>query len=78
MIVSEFNDTQGEFYAVVERVAPYRGVLKLVRLSNTNKVLREKKVTISYDAIFGPDVADVQEWGQQVTEWTSEIEKEKQ
>ena len=43
----------------VERVEPYKGELVI---KDGNKELTHKFVTISYDAKFGPDIADTAEW----------------
>jgi hypothetical protein len=48
-----------KFSLRVTRVKPYEG--KLV-LSLDGKSLLEKDVTISYDAMVGPDVGDVDDW----------------
>jgi hypothetical protein len=43
----------------------YRGVLTVRRLSDDKEILREE-VGLSYGAIFGPDVSDVNLWGAMV------------
>lgn len=48
-----------KFALRVTRVKPYEG--KLV-LSLGGKSLLEKDVRISYDAMVGPDVGDVDDW----------------
>lgn len=40
---------------------PGRGTLYVTRVE-TGGVILEQQVTLSYGAMFGPDVADVQEW----------------
>jgi hypothetical protein len=43
----------------------YRGVLTVRRLADDKEILREE-VGLSYGARFGPDVDDVNLWGQMV------------
>lgn len=43
----------------VERVAPYEGELVI---SENDKMLTVKQVTISHDAQFGPDINDIRDW----------------
>lgn len=43
----------------VERVAPYEGELVI---SEGDKMLTIKQVTLTYDAKFGPDINDIREW----------------
>lgn len=43
----------------VERVEPYKGQLVI---KEGDKELTHKFVTIAYDAQFGPDISDVEEW----------------
>jgi len=50
---------RGRYTATVVRIAPYRGLLTLVR-SETSVL--DCEVTISYDAPFGPDAEDIIEW----------------
>jgi len=45
----------------VTRTDEYRGVLKVTNTEN-DFVLLEQEVGLSYDARFGPDMADVAEW----------------
>ena len=49
----------GTFKASVIRSQPYVGTLLLTR---GDRNVLEKRVTISYDAPFGPDGEDVHEW----------------
>jgi hypothetical protein len=61
-IVWENTVDQGAWAVKVERTEePYRGILTIVRTSDGKEVHRED-VGLSYDAIFGPDVADVADW----------------
>jgi|OM-RGC.v1.034117396 hypothetical protein len=60
MIYKIWEATLDKKYTVyVERVEPYKGELTI---KDGDKVLTIKAVTISYDAQFGPDVADIDEW----------------
>lgn len=48
-----------KYTVVVARVAPYVGEL---RIEENDKVLHSRRVRLSFDALFGPDVAEVAEW----------------
>lgn len=53
--------------ALVYRTDPYKGVLKVVRMSpggqvEVGTVVLEEEVSLSYDALFGPDSADIWDW----------------
>lgn len=50
-----------KFDVWVERVAPYKGRI-VVMSPDQEAPLLDKEVTISYDAPFGPDAADVSVW----------------
>lgn len=54
----------------VERLAPYKGLLVC---KNGDATLLEKEVTITFDAIYGPDIADLQEWQDEVVKIIPEI-----
>lgn len=66
MIRREFNESDRIWQAKLDKVydvevfrtAPYRGTL-LVTDADGNEIGRTK-VTLSFDALFGPDVADVE------------------
>lgn len=49
----------GRFSVIVTRTHPYCGELTISEGAN---VLFRKKVSLAYNALFGPDVADVAEW----------------
>lgn len=49
---------------VRDPVNTYMGALT-VTVTKTEQVLLEEKVVLSYEARFGPDVADVQDWQNQ-------------
>ena len=48
-----------KYQCEVTRTAPYTG--ELVMKDGDKEILRQK-VALSYDAAFGPDLADVNEW----------------
>lgn len=39
----------------------YRGKLQIIRVE-TDELIYEESVGLSYGAVFGPDIADVEEW----------------
>lgn len=49
------------YRVTVTRTAPDQGQLKIVDTKD-DTCLHEEEVSLSYDAIFGPDVADVARW----------------
>lgn len=51
----------GRFTVEVVRTLPYTGQLR-VWVSDTKEELVNKEVLLSYDAKFGPDIEDVQDW----------------
>lgn len=55
------NSVDKKFDCVVTRTEPGKGILKV---SLNGVVLGEKEVVISYDAKFGPDVFDVNDWSE--------------
>jgi hypothetical protein len=47
-------------YAIeVRRLRPYRGELTI---TEGDRILFRKEVGLSYDALFGPDIGDVDNW----------------
>ena len=59
-IVWQSGVDDGTWHVKVVRLEPYKGQLTI-----TNKdgaVIHTEEVGLSYDALFGPDVADVGEW----------------
>lgn len=46
---------------VVTRTGDYKGVMTVYRQSDDH-VVHTIDVSLSYNAVFGPDVADVSEW----------------
>jgi hypothetical protein len=50
-----------KYLAVVSRTGPHTGVLSVYQQSDDHLV-HTVTVGLSYDAIFGPDAADVAEW----------------
>lgn len=59
-IVWENTVDQGVWLVRVVRTAPYQGLLSVTKVDG--KVVHEEPVGISYDAPFGPDVADLDQW----------------
>lgn len=53
----------------VERTSQYTGVLKIYDTLNEKKELFSKEVTLSYGAVFGPDVDDVSVWQDTVVDF---------
>ena len=49
------------FHCKVVRTDDYAGTL-IVTVTETGEVLLTEQVTLSYQAMFGPDVSDVAEW----------------
>jgi hypothetical protein len=49
----------GKYMVKVIRIEPYRGELTVAEGDN---VLHREDVLLSFDALFGPDVADVASW----------------
>jgi hypothetical protein len=49
----------GRFEVVVTRTVPYQGELTI---SENDQVIFRQPVGLMYDAMFGPDMADVSEW----------------
>lgn len=57
-----FNTVDGGRFSVrVERLDEYHGKLT-VKVVETDETLLDVGVSLSYGAIFGPDVSDVAEW----------------
>lgn len=55
---AKLDDT---YQCKTERTSESTGILKIEQDGN---ILFEKAVTLSYRALFGPDIADVYEWEQ--------------
>lgn len=53
------------YRVTVVRTAPYRGALR-IEDREVGWILHEEEVSLSYDAMFGPDLADVGRW-QEIT-----------
>jgi hypothetical protein len=51
----------GQYHCSVTRMSDYKGILEVVH-QETQKLILSKEVTLSYRAIFGPDVDDVNVW----------------
>lgn len=59
-VVWENTVDQGVWLVRVVRTAPYQGLLSVIKVGG--EVVHEEPVGISYDAPFGPDVADLGQW----------------
>lgn len=49
------------YRVTVIRTAPYRGTLR-IEDREVDRILHEEEVSLSYAAMFGPDLADVARW----------------
>jgi hypothetical protein len=58
--VWDANLDEGRYRVTVIRLGPYGGVLILREADGP--ILLQREVGLSYDALFGPDVSDVQLW----------------
>lgn len=76
-IVWDNTVDNGTWRVWVERTDNYKGVLLVERISTGERVL-EEEVGLAYQAIFGPDVADVNQWQNKAIEVIdAEYEKDK-
>lgn len=57
--VWEATVDNGHYKCWVDRTGAYTGTLMAER---DGKIILRREVTLAYQAIFGPDVADVNEW----------------
>lgn len=60
-VVWEATVDQHAYSVKVVRTNDYSGLLT-VTVTETEEVLLTEEVTLSYQAVFGPDVADVSDW----------------
>lgn len=60
-VVWENSVDQGVWAVKVVRTAPYQGKMTVTHVA-LDKVVLETEVGLAYDAVFGPDVADVAMW----------------
>lgn len=74
MIIWYCRDAQGRYWGQVIRTDDRHGQLQL--LDSGDRVLREMRVHLAYGAIFGPDVADCNDWNRVLTAWSDELDKE--
>jgi len=51
----------GTWGCAVTRTAPYQGRLTVWR-TETHEIILDEQVGLAFDAVFGPDVADLAEW----------------
>ncbi len=53
------------YACTVDRIDGSSGTLKVTD-THTNTILLEERVSLSYGAMFGPDVDDVQSWQEKI------------
>lgn len=63
------------YLCTVTRLRPYTGSLE-IRDTQTKLVVHQRPVGLSYDALFGPDIGDVQEWQGMCTDFVDSLPKE--
>jgi hypothetical protein len=52
----------GRYQIEVQRLDERQGVLRIFDHANGNTQIHDEPVGLSYGAVFGPDVADVDDW----------------
>lgn len=62
----------GKYTVTVTRTAPYRAELTIAEGAN---VLHRESVGLSFDALFGPDVADVASWQEIAVRFVDNLEQ---
>jgi hypothetical protein len=78
MIVWSCDDKEHEFIGRVVRTGERSGELMLIRIA-TGEVLRQERVSLAYGAVFGPDIADANDWLRKIYTWVKERDgKEKE
>jgi len=55
------GELDGRYKVTVLRTGPYRGTLRIEDVDDGRK-LHEQDVGLMFNALFGPDVADVARW----------------
>lgn len=58
-----------KFLCEVQRTAPYTGILCVFDLEKNRECVYSKEVGIMYDAVFGPDMVDVEMWQEDVVQF---------
>lgn len=56
-----------------QETAGYRGVLCIFDHAEEDKLLGLERVGLSYGAIFGPDIMDVQEWQAKIIDFIDNV-----
>ncbi len=62
----------GKYTVKVTRIAPYRGELTI---AEGNNMLHREDVLLSFDALFGPDVADVASWQESAIAFVDKLQQ---
>lgn len=57
-----YSNLDNRYRVEVKRIKPYEGILSVYDHKNNDTEIFRELVGISYDARFGPDYADVQDW----------------
>ena len=71
-VIWECEDHLNPDYSVkVIRKGPYRAWLKVLF---KKKVFHTEEVSVSYDALYGPDLIDIDAWGQRAAALVDEDE----
>ena len=60
-VVYENTIDGGTWHMMVTRIKPYQGQLVVTHVE-TGRTILDRPVPMSYDAIFGPDHADLENW----------------
>lgn len=68
LVVWEQN-LDGKYVCRVEQFAPYEGNLMIIE---GDTILSQQVVTLAYQAIFGPDLADVTDWQERCMKFIDE------
>lgn len=71
--VAWYNTLDGRYRIEVWRTIPYEGILKIFDHEKNDEEIFSKEVGIAFDARFGPDVADVDDWGNWAIEFVDTV-----
>lgn len=66
----------GRYQIEVQRIEHYRGELCVFDHQDGNRLLKSWTVGLSYGALFGPDVDDVNDWQERVLEFVDGLQKD--
>jgi len=64
-------ELDNKYNCKVLRLGAYHGCLMIT--DNLGKILTQKPVTMSFDAVFGPDVDDVELWQDMCVEYVDSL-----